>query len=72
MVAINCMFRAQEIKMSIKINKNVLSDVRMHIALIFWHLALLSAFFYNVCSNYGSWTKKAQSSGRVPSISLCI
>ena len=43
MVPVNCMFRAQELKMNIK-NKIKMSDVTMHIALIFWHLALLSVF----------------------------
>ena len=45
MVGANCMFRAQELKLNIKNKKEiVLSDTTMHIALIFWHLALLSVF----------------------------
>ena len=38
------MFRAQELEVNAKINKNVLSDVTMHIAFILWHLVLLSVF----------------------------
>ena len=47
------MFRAQELKMNIKINENVLSDATIHMALIFWHLALLSVFLHSL---FKLWT----------------